>query len=43
MKDIETCKKAGKKISNEIYINLFGNLIINGLVFIAEFLNKIIF
>ena len=42
MKDIEICKNTGAKLLRE-FINLLGNLTINGLVYIAVFLNKIIF
>ena len=42
MKDIETCEKQGIK-SQKKFISLSGNLIINGLVYMAGFLNNIIF
>ena len=42
MKDLDTCKKAGKKLQMK-YINQFGNLIVNGLVYLAAIINKVIF
>ena len=42
MKDLETCKKQVTKLHIK-YINLSGNLIVNGLVFLVEIINRFIF
>ena len=42
MKDLDTCKKAGEQISKEIY-KQSGNLIVNGLVYLAAILKKVTF
>jgi len=42
MKDLDTCNKAGEKITKK-YINLFGNLIVNGPVYLEGTNRKITF
>jgi len=42
MKDLDTCNKSGEKITNE-YPNLFGNLIVDGPVFLEVISNKVTF
>ena len=42
MKDLDTCNKAGDKLVMQ-YTNLFGNLIIGGLVYLEVISNKVTF
>ena len=42
MKDLDTCEKQEKKLQMK-YISQFGNLIVNGLVYLAAIINKFIF
>ena len=42
MKDLDTCNKAGKKLLMK-YTNLFGNLIVDGPVYLEVINNKVTF
>ena len=42
MKELHTCRKEGEQIAKK-YTDLFGNLIVNGLVYLKEVINKATF